>query len=171
MSLVATCVAWAVFGVVWLVGAAYGLAKGPSSTRHSPFGSGGLSIVICAVALYKLYSGWPITESPAVHIAGVVAIAAGCAFSVWARVTLGTMWSAIPEVKVSHELRTSGPYAWVRHPIYTGMLTMLIGTGLLAGIRFWIALVPCAVVVFELKLRVEERYMKETFPDAFPDYR
>jgi protein-S-isoprenylcysteine O-methyltransferase Ste14 len=170
MSVVATCAAWGVFGVVWIVGAYDGASKGPNVTRHSFFGSGGVYIAACGVALFKIYTSWPSTELPAVHIAGVIVVAAGCAFCVWARPSLGLMWSAVPEVKESHELRTSGPDAWVRHPIYTGMLCMFVGTGLLAGIRDWIVLVLIAVV-FELKLRVEETFMAETFPATYPAYR
>jgi protein-S-isoprenylcysteine O-methyltransferase Ste14 len=171
VSVVVTCVGWGVFGLVWTVGAVFGATRGPSVQRHSVFGSGGIYIAICGVALFKLYNHWPRTESPAVHIAGAVVLTAGCAFCVWARLSLGLMWSAVPEVKESHELRTSGPYAWVRHPIYTGMLCMMAGTGLLAGLRFWIVLVPIAIVIFELKLRVEESFMMQTFPDAYPAYR
>jgi protein-S-isoprenylcysteine O-methyltransferase Ste14 len=54
-------------------------------------------------------------------------------FTLWARFSLGTMWSVAPKVKGDHQLRTHGPYAVTRHPIYTGLLGMMLGATLLAG--------------------------------------
>lgn len=168
---VAGAVGWGIFGVVWIVGWIYGRSRGPGVAHRSVFGSGGLYIALVGVVLYRVVPHWPATGAIGVHVAGVVVLAVGVAICLWARATLGLMWSAVPEVRESHELRTAGPYAWVRHPIYTGLLGMLIGTMLLAGGGVFLMVVPVALVVFEFKLRVEERLMVETFPDAYPRYR
>jgi protein-S-isoprenylcysteine O-methyltransferase Ste14 len=65
--------------------------------------------------------------------AGAAPAAAGFLFTVWARRHLGRNWSGIVTVKQDHELVESGPYGWVRHPIYTGLLLAFIGTALARG--------------------------------------
>ena len=57
-----------------------------------------------------------------VYWLGLLMVVAGLAFAVWARVHLGRNWSGTVTVKENHELIRSGPYAIVRHPIYTGLL-------------------------------------------------
>lgn len=70
-----------------------------------------------------------------------------------------------------HRLRTTGPYAVTRHPIYTGILGMLIGTALVVGTAASIVLVLSSVALFEVKIQREERLMMATFPDEYPGYR
>ena len=71
------------------------------------------------------------------RLLGLALLLAATGLTLWARLVLGTMWSAAPAVKAEHQLRTTGPYAVTRHPIYTGLLGMMLGSGLLAGGR-WI---------------------------------
>ena len=71
-------------------------------------------------------------------------------------------------VKGDHQLRTHGPYAVTRHPIYTGVLAMLLGATLLLGIGQWIVLFPVGLILFEVKIRMEERLMLATFPTSTP---
>jgi protein-S-isoprenylcysteine O-methyltransferase Ste14 len=52
----------------------------------------------------------------------VVATILGLLFAVWARLTLGSNWSGTVTIKTNHQLIRRGPYRWIRHPIYTGML-------------------------------------------------
>ena len=106
-----------------------------------------------------------------VRLLGLAVLVASTVFTLWARFSLGTMWSVAPKVKDDHQLRTHGPYAVTRHPIYTGLLGMLLGATLLSGIGQWIVLVPVALIVFEVKIRMEERLMVATFPEEYPRYR
>jgi protein-S-isoprenylcysteine O-methyltransferase Ste14 len=101
---------------------------------------------------------------------GAVTCFAGVAFAVWARVYIGRNWGMPMSLREGHELVTSGPYAYVRHPIYSGILLALVGTAL--------ATAPPVFVVFFLCLggfyyaaRAEERDMTEQFPDAYPAYK
>ena len=64
-----------------------------------------------------------------------------------------------------------GPYAITRHPIYTGLLGMLLGSALLGGLGRWIVLVAAGLIVAVLKIRSEERLLLATFPDAYSAYR
>jgi protein-S-isoprenylcysteine O-methyltransferase Ste14 len=81
------------------------------------------------------------------------------------------MWSVAPKVQGDHRLRTHGPYAVTRHPIYTGVLGMLLGATLLSGIGQWIVLFPVGLILFEVKIRMEEHLMLATFPADYPRYR
>jgi protein-S-isoprenylcysteine O-methyltransferase Ste14 len=98
-------------------------------------------------------------------------VAIGLGFSAWARVRLGSNWSAEVTVKQNHELVRSGPYALVRHPIYTGVLLALIGTALSVG--KWRALIGLVLVAaaFLRKIVVEERFMLAEFGEAYEHYR
>jgi len=103
-------------------------------------------------------------------VLGALLTAAGLLFSVWARVHIGRNWSGIVTIKEDHELVTSGPYAIVRHPIYTGLLLGFIGSALARG--EWRGVLAVAIVLVALwrKLRVEERFMQQQFGDAYRQY-
>jgi protein-S-isoprenylcysteine O-methyltransferase Ste14 len=105
------------------------------------------------------------------YAAGVAMTAAGLLFSVWARVHLGGNWSATVTVKESHALVRTGPYRFVRHPIYTGLLVALIGAAVARGDVQGFVADAIAFAAFWRKLRIEERWMQETFGDAYARYR
>ncbi|HEY6025043.1 MAG TPA: isoprenylcysteine carboxylmethyltransferase family protein [Pseudolabrys sp.] len=98
-------------------------------------------------------------------------VAIGLGFSGWARVRLGGNWSAEVTVKQNHELVRSGPYALVRHPIYTGVLLALAGTAL--SIDKWRALIGLLIIAagFLRKIVIEERFMAAEFGEAYARYR
>ena len=102
---------------------------------------------------------------------GVVLLAPGLAFTVWARVYLGRNWSGMVTLKQGHELIRSGPYAYVRHPIYTGLLIALLGSALQYGlVRSFLAVLTCAVGLY-LKVAAEEEFMVQRFGEAYLRYR
>jgi protein-S-isoprenylcysteine O-methyltransferase Ste14 len=96
---------------------------------------------------------------------GTLTVAAGVVFSIWARRCLGANWSGMVTVKQDHALIRSGPYRFVRHPIYSGMLLGIAGTAVVFG--QWRDLLAFGLVFagFVYKAQVEERRMRETFPD------
>lgn len=108
--------------------------------------------------------------SEATYLLGTLVLIAGLVFSVWARVVLGRNWSAEVTVKQDHELIETGPYRWVRHPIYTGMLAGLLGSAI-AQDR-WTSFIAVALVFagFWFKLRREEAWMRETFGERYAAY-
>ncbi len=111
---------------------------------------------------------WP--RSILLYWLGLAVLVTGLAFSVWARVHLGRNWSGTVTVKEDHELIRSGPYGYVRHPIYTGILTGVIGTVICsATARAALALLIIAVALIR-KLRTEEARMRETFPGQYEQY-
>jgi protein-S-isoprenylcysteine O-methyltransferase Ste14 len=170
-----TGICWALIVVIWIV-AAFGFRRTRSSRQ--PFGGEAiwrLGTVIAAGLAYWL-AGAELrdltTQSWWVAIPGLVLLIASTAFTIWARLSLGKMWSIAPNVlKDDHELRTDGPYAVTRHPIYTGLLGMLLGTALLNGLGFWIGLPVVGVAVFGTRVHIEEGLMSKTFPDEYRRYR
>jgi protein-S-isoprenylcysteine O-methyltransferase Ste14 len=111
---------------------------------------------------------WP--HSLLAYGIGLALLVAGLAFAVWARVHLGRNWSGSVTVKEGHELIRSGPYAYVRHPIYTGLITAVLGTAIISGtLRAALGLVIITVSLLR-KLRTEEAFMRDTFPDEYQRY-
>jgi protein-S-isoprenylcysteine O-methyltransferase Ste14 len=101
---------------------------------------------------------------------GVTLVFLGLAFAVWARRHIGSNWSGTVTVKEDHVLICTGPYAWVRHPIYTGLLAAILGTAVARGeLRGVWALALCTAA-FVSKLRIEERWMRQVFGEAYERY-
>ena len=95
----------------------------------------------------------------------------GLFVTLWARRTLAGNWSGNVTFKQGHELIMTGPYRFVRHPIYTGLLVMSLGTALEIGrLHAWLAL-PAMTLAFWIKLTQEERVMLRYFPDKYPPYK
>ncbi|MGD1276842.1 MAG: isoprenylcysteine carboxylmethyltransferase family protein [Tepidisphaeraceae bacterium] len=101
---------------------------------------------------------------------GSAVTAGGLLLGVWARRHLGRNWSQAVTVKEDHELVTSGPYALVRHPIYTGLLLAFLGSAVARG--EWCGLLAVALVFVALwrKLRLEEKWMSEQFGKSYEAY-
>ncbi|TAN06308.1 MAG: isoprenylcysteine carboxylmethyltransferase family protein [Rhodanobacteraceae bacterium] len=116
--------------------------------------------------------GWvfPLTFQPR-YDTGLALVVAGLAFAVWARIHLGGNWSGSVAVKNAHELIRTGPYRWVRHPIYTGMLCAILGTAIAQNQwRSWLALGLIWLALWR-KWRLEERFMQATFGERYQAYR
>ena len=94
----------------------------------------------------------------------------GLLIMLWARVSIGRNWSGEVVLKEDHQLVTSGPYAYVRHPIYTGLLTLMLGTALIWGTVAGFVLFLIFGFGFRYKSKVEETFMTEHFSDAYPAY-
>ena len=166
---------WSLWGIVWFIGALYNARHAPAVRRRANRSYGWLvAVVIVWLLARALPSGdW---QSLRVHslplrVIGAVLLLAGTTFTLWARAVLGTMWSSTVVAKQAHELRTDGPYAITRHPIYSGMLAMLAGSALLGGLGRWAPALVVGIVVVVVKAHLEERLMGETFPAEYERYR
>jgi protein-S-isoprenylcysteine O-methyltransferase Ste14 len=107
-----------------------------------------------------------------IELPGFALLVVSTAFTLWARFRLGRMWSASPNVlRTGHQLRTDGPYSITRHPIYTGLFGMLLGTVLLNGIGASLAFLIIGAAVLATRIPIEERLMSKTFPDEYARYR
>ncbi|HEX6614856.1 MAG TPA: isoprenylcysteine carboxylmethyltransferase family protein [Gemmatimonadales bacterium] len=101
---------------------------------------------------------------------GTVLVAVGLGITVWARRHLGRDWSSSVEVKEGQRLVCTGPYQWVRHPIYSGILLAFLGVALAVGEWRGLAALPLVALAFVVKSRAEEARMRETFPE-YEGYR
>jgi protein-S-isoprenylcysteine O-methyltransferase Ste14 len=171
----AISICWGAFALVWVLGAAYNARRAPLVRRRT-FGNVQwvIGIVIAWIAL-RLVPGsdWNRLSVHASWIRwpGLALLVAATIFTLWARFSLGAMWSSAVVEREGHELRTDGPYGIVRHPIYTGILSMLLGSALLDGFGRWtLALIGGGALVL-LKVRAEERLLCDVFPDEYDGYR
>jgi protein-S-isoprenylcysteine O-methyltransferase len=105
------------------------------------------------------------------NLCGLTITAAALAFAIWARFTLGRNWSGTVTVKAGHELIRSGPYRFVRHPIYSGILVALVGTAIGEGTLPSLTGVVIALYGFSLKWKTEERFMVEQFGAQYVQYQ
>lgn len=175
-----------VVGICWLIFVAYWLISAIGVKRNVPgkggFGRWARARLLMAALVFVLYTlpvfspfwrfayGLPLFHNEGARIAGVIFTALGVAIAIWARIYLGRNWSGQPSMKVGHELVMSGPYAFVRNPIYTGLSLALLGTGLALG-PLWMMVFVVVMVMFLWRIHVEDGYMMELFPEAYPAYR
>ena len=169
-------IGWLLFFAYWWI-SAIGVKK---NVRRRSWGRevGVRLIVIAAIIGIARLPGsreyFQKQTSPAVNsIEGAVGLTicfAGFAFAVWARRNLGRNWGMPMSFKQGHELVTTGPYRYVRHPIYTGMMLALLGSALIAG-RTWFIVFAAMVIYCVYSARTEERLMLENFPEAYTEYK
>jgi protein-S-isoprenylcysteine O-methyltransferase Ste14 len=164
---IAIAIAWIVFWVYWLA-SAFDVKEGRASRRRIPLN--GLSALSVILLLRVFRGGSLAVHSPVLGAIGAIVFAAGIALAIWARLHLGRNWGMPMTQKAEPELVTSGPYRFVRHPIYSGLLAALLGTALVTNL---IGLIIVAVLggYFYYSASVEERNLVATFPTAYPAYR
>lgn len=111
------------------------------------------------------------SANPLLLLICVVVTILGLLFAVWARLTLGSNWSGTVTIKADHQLIRRGPYSWIRHPIYTGMLAALLATAITQGLLS--GLVGFAFVFLALyrKARREEKFLAQEFGEGFTEHR
>lgn len=131
----------------------------------------GMLLIVARRPASPIFSMRILPRTLSTYWVGVAVIFLGLAFAIWARRYLGTNWSGTVTVKENHELIRTGPYALVRHPIYTGILSAILGTAIARGeLRGVWGLLICTAG-FVVKLRREERWMRETFGEEYERYR
>jgi protein-S-isoprenylcysteine O-methyltransferase len=108
--------------------------------------------------------------NPVLSIIGLILCATGMVILVLGRRYLGRNWSQTVAVKKDHELVTTGPYRYIRHPMYAGGLLASIGSAIVAG-GAWIFLLVILGSLFLWRVGAEDRLMAKQFPNEFPDYQ
>jgi protein-S-isoprenylcysteine O-methyltransferase Ste14 len=164
---IAISVAWIIFLIYWAVSAA-DAKQGAGGRRRFPMA--GMTALSVIVVLRVFRGGRFAVHSPVLEIIGAVVFAAGIAVAVWARVQLGRNWGMPMTQKAEPELVTSGPYRFVRHPIYSGLLSGVLGT-MLANNLIGLIVVVVLGAYFVYSATVEEKNLTATFPAAYPAYR
>jgi protein-S-isoprenylcysteine O-methyltransferase Ste14 len=92
-------------------------------------------------------------------------------FAVWARLILGSNWSGTVTIKTNHQLIRRGPYRWIRHPIYTGMLAALLATATIQGLVSGMIGFAFVLLALYRKARREESFLSQEFGDGFMEHR
>ncbi|MGC1461107.1 MAG: isoprenylcysteine carboxylmethyltransferase family protein [Terracidiphilus sp.] len=168
-------VAWVIFFVFWQIKS----INTKTTQRLEPAASRLLRVLIFLVAITLLLpihiplpwlylQLWPVGLWP--FWLGAAVTIVGLLFAVWARQYLGRNWSRSVTIKQDHELITSGPYTLVRHPIYTGILTGLLGTAIALSQVRGLIVVALFFVAFWIKLRMEEQWMRSQFGETYAAY-
>jgi len=167
---------WLVFVAVWVIAA--------GSTKRTVYRETQAQRlhywVLLVIAWLLLFNGrelpYPLSlriipHATAIACAAAVLCVAGLAFALWARLTLGRNWSGVVTLKEGHELMKRGPYRFVRHPIYSGMLTMFFATALAQRHIAGFAGVLLMFASFWIKLGREEKLMLQQFPEQYRAYQ
>jgi protein-S-isoprenylcysteine O-methyltransferase Ste14 len=166
---------WVTFSVVWAVAAF--TSRRPTARRGHVSQWWFLPVVVTVLLFIArrqppgLLGVAPWSFRPAVGIVADAATFTGLVIALWARRTLGPMWSASPAIKEDHTIIDAGPYRFVRHPIYSGVLLMMAGTVALWDNRIAVVWFAMAFAGVWVKLRREERLLREFLPEAYARYR
>jgi protein-S-isoprenylcysteine O-methyltransferase Ste14 len=167
---------WLLFALYWL-SAAVGVKR--TAKRESP-SERMLYVVFMAAGFFLLYQKNPnwgplnqrfLPDKLWIAWLGSALCAAGVLFAIWARRTIGRDWSAEVQIKEGHQLIRSGPYARIRHPIYTGILLATLGTALVIGEYRGLLAMLMFLVGFARKARKEELFLAAEFGPAFDEHR
>jgi protein-S-isoprenylcysteine O-methyltransferase Ste14 len=167
---------WLVFVAIWVIGALSTKRTVYRETHAQRLRYWVLLVIAYFLLMYGHRLPYPLNLRIIPHVApaawpAAVLCVIGLAFACWARITLGRNWSGLVTLKEGHELVERGPYRFVRHPIYTGILTMFFATALALGHLAGFAAVLLMFASFWIKLRDEEQLMIQQFPDRYAAYR
>jgi protein-S-isoprenylcysteine O-methyltransferase Ste14 len=162
---------WIVFWLAWLL---VGLsAKRAAQSRMGQFVGfrlGGFVILYLLIRSGVFKGHHAIVSNPILQGVGLVLFLTGLGLAVWARVHLGRNWGAPMSEKVDAELVTTGPYQYIRNPIYSGIILATIGTAVAIS-WYWLVVVVLMGAYFVYSATVEAKTMERLFPDSYPEYK
>ena len=166
---------WLVFLLYWGLAA---LRVRRSKRSESPLSRLRYSVwIVATFLLFSIRPRWgPLSwrflpTGLAVFFAGVGLTILGLSFAIWARYHLGSYWSGAVTIKQDHRLIRTGPYAVVRHPIYTGILLAMLGTAVAIGELRGLLAVGLAFAGYFIKSRMEEKWLIQEFGTGYEQYR
>lgn len=165
---IAAC--WLGFSVYWLLAA----RSAKPNAHHNVYAQWAVRAAVAAAVIVRLKFGGPIhffvaRADPILGAVGVALCVLGIALAIWARVHLGRNWGMPMSRKETPELVTTGPYCYVRHPIYAGMLLAVFGSVLATRLLWLVIIVLGAYFIYSAMQ--EQKIMLKEFPDAYPAYR
>jgi protein-S-isoprenylcysteine O-methyltransferase Ste14 len=163
---------WLAFMAVWIVSSLFAKRTVSRSLRFWLVRVAIIALVVIDVRRHAhgTPSSTMLTHHVTIGVIGVVLCMAGIAIAFWARFFIGRNWGMPMSRKADPELVTTGPYRYVRHPIYTGVLLAMLGTALVMGWP-WLVILALMIGYFTWSARTEEKYLMAQFPDAYPAYR
>ncbi len=166
---------WIIFWVYWIV-SAFGAKR---STRLHLKGFFGVRIVffLLVAVLFRLfnvrnysYQNYVATNNELLLTLGLIMFFLGIFLAIWARLNLGKNWGMPMTQKYDPELVMSGPYRYIRHPIYTGFLLAMLGSSLASSL-FWLAVFVISGIYFIYSAVQEEKLLTKQFPKVYPLYK
>lgn len=165
-------VIWIAFAVIWLV-AAINTKRYAHRNMRSVIARLSVLLIIFSLlrnhtARHFVFGIERLVWNPVLASAGLALTALGIGFAIWARVQLGRNWGMPMSLKQDAELITSGPYAYVRHPIYGGVLLAMLGSTLVS--IWWIVALVLFGGYFVWSAKTEEKIMTAQFPQLYADY-
>ena len=168
--------AWVVFAAYWLWA-----ARDQKRVRQRESVLARLThVIFMAFGFVLLYSRDPrfaalnrrfLPDWRWIQMLGALLTAVGVAFAIWARRHIGKNWSAQVTIRKEHDLIRTGPYAHIRHPIYTGLLFAIAGTAIAIGEYRALLAFALVFVGFAFKAKREELLLTKEFGPAFDDHR
>jgi len=167
---------WVAFGVYWVIAGWRQKAEQTSESAIYRI----VRLAILAITFTLLFAKWTavgilgkpfVPASPAIEYVGFALGVAGTGLALWARVHLGQFWSDKVVLKVDHQLIRTGPYAFLRHPIYSGVLLGIAGTAIL--IDEWRGVLAFVILLtnYWVKAKREDRILAGAFPADFVDHK
>jgi protein-S-isoprenylcysteine O-methyltransferase Ste14 len=166
---------WLVLGFFWI--ATWLSVK--KTAKAEPFAQRLTHLALLCVGVY-LFSATDLPfaflhlrlypDSLWIRWSGAAVTVFGVGFAIWARISLGRNWSAQVQIKEGHQLIRTGPYNYIRHPIYTGILLAVCGNAIALGeVRGALGFLVIALG-FAKKARKEERFLASQFGAAFDEH-
>ena len=167
--------AWTVFICYWTINSIAGEKKEKAEVNWIPVGIFLIIVILAFAALQQVPEEILLMRMiPDDYITGGLGlgkIAIGLSFAVWARMHLADQWTSIPAINEEHRLIRTGPYKYLRHPIYAGVLAGLWGTAVVFGNLLVLVLPLLLTIGFFIKARYEEQMMEDEFGDEYLDYK
>ena len=162
---------WVLFWLIWLAAAL--TAKRTARSRMRQFV--GLRVVLFVIVILAIHSGafkghHTIVSNSILQGIGMALFVTGLGLALWARVYLGRNWGTPMSEKLDAELVTTGPYRYIRNPIYSGLILAAIGTAVAVS-WYWLVAVVFMGAYFTYSATVEEHTMERLFPNDYPAYK
>jgi len=162
-------IGWVIFWIGWLIAA---FTAKSSRSRSGRLTGSRIVLAVVVVILFRanVHHGSERVDGPLLQGIGLALWIAGLALAVWARLYIGRNWGMPMSRREDPDLVTTGPYRFIRHPIYTGIIVAMIGTALAISL---LGLIVAAVVAvfFAFSATREEKFLADQFPDTFPAYK
>jgi protein-S-isoprenylcysteine O-methyltransferase Ste14 len=169
-------ICWIIFLLYWLVSSFF-VKRSATKINWRQMIFWRIAVILAIIIFSRLsnsettsFFNFLIKSSFSFKIAGSVLTIFGLICAIWARIYLGRNWSGYVTYKENHELVTKGPYRFVRHPIYTSMILMFIGTVLYYGSLLVFILIVIVTTVFVFRARKEEKIMIKLFGQKYINY-
>ncbi len=160
---------WIAFWVYWIAASA-GVKAGQSRWTRCAGIRVAIILLVLLLLRLRLFKAGSVTSDPWLQGIGLAIFVAGLGLAIWARIYIGRNWGTPMSMKIDPELVTTGPYHTIRHPIYAGIIIAMAGTAMAVS-WYWLIAVAVLGGYFIYSAVMEERYMTERFPDAYPEYK